>query len=232
VGDLTTTSLAAELERIVLEVVDSIAQDGLMALKRVLDSSGFAKSPLLQDYEVLSHVRGDEITFEILVSAEALDVDTKKLLESANAAAEAFSEMSDRVYKVVERGGFSRVALMRDKRHPVPSALNRPKRTRSYTKPWGPGSSKYGPKDHLKSANQRKLEHGKALGAPRDMNINREGKLSVQFRRQTRTAKSGRLHFPQGHFEGIMKKFMDELQEIIIKQFIPEFEDILVKRFV
>ena len=56
------------------------------------------------------------------------------------------------------------------------------------------------------------------------MNINREGKLSVQFSKRTRTTRSGDIHLPQGKFQGIMKQFMDELEKIIARNFAPELE--------
>ena len=216
------SSLNAQLKKAAEAVQDGIARDGLVALKKVLDSAGFVKSPYLKNYEVFSYVGPDGVTFEILLELKAVDIDLKKIEEAAAAAAESFEQASKRVYKLVSRGGFNRVARMKDNRKPIPSALNRPVRTKSNLKQWGDRGGYV--RNHLKGAGERKVEHGLAMSAPRDMNINREGKLSVQFSKRTRTTKSGEIHLPQGKFQGIMKKFMDELQTIIVKQFAPELE--------
>jgi hypothetical protein len=221
------TSLVAQLERATEAVKDEIAKDGLMALKKVLDEAGFPQKPMLKDYEVFSHVGAEGIVFEILLQLEAVDIDVKKLEESAARAAEAYEEAADRTYQVIARGGFNRVARMKDKRRPVPSALNRPNRTRSNLRQWGPNSSKYGPRNAFKGPEERKMNHRLAMSAPRDMNINREGRLSVTFERQTRVAKSGDIHFPQGKFQGIMKRFMDELRQVVLEKFAPQIEKIL-----
>ena len=219
-----TEALDAQLNRVVEAVQDEIARDGLTLLKKVLDRSGFAKSSYLKDYEVYSHVRPGEITFEILLQFESLDIDMKKVQLDAAKAADNWEKASKRIYKIISRGGFNRVARMKDNRRPIPSALNRPRRTKSKMREWGSGAH-----NAVKDANDRQLEHSIAMGAPRDMNVNRQGKLSIQFARQTRTTKSG-IHFPKGKFQGIMKDFMDGLQDIIANHFAPELEKILQRQ--
>jgi hypothetical protein len=221
------TSLVVQLQRAVEAVTDEVAKDGLTALKRVLDEAGFSKSSYLKDYEVFAHVGSGGITFEILLRLESVDIDSKKVEEAAAKATEAFEQASDRTYQVISRGGFNRVARVRDIRRPVPSALNRPKRTKTNLKQWGPSSSKYGPRDAFKGPNERKTDHKLAMSMPRDMNINREGRLSVSFQRQTRTTKSGDIHFPQGKFQGLVKKFVNELKTVVLENFAPELEKIL-----
>lgn len=218
------TSLVAQLERATEAVKDVIARDGLIALKKVLDEAGFVKSSYLKDYDVLAHVTKDEIVYEILLKLESVDIDPKVLEEAAKKATDSWEDASERVYQIVSRGGFNRVARMKDNRRPIPSALNRPRRTKSNLKQWG--SQGY-VRSAFKGSDQRKTDHKLALSAPRDMNINREGRLSVQFARQTRTTKSGEMHFPQGKFQGIVKKFMDELRKVVLSQFAPELEKIM-----
>ena len=213
-----TTSLSTQLMRAVESVRDSIAKDGLTALKKVLDESGFSRSSYLKDYEVYSHVTGNRIMFEILIQVDSVDIDVKKVQEQNQASVEAFEKAADRTYKIISRGGFNRVSQMRDNRKPRPSAL-RP--TKDALHRVGGLSSAF------KDSGQRKLEHGIAMAMPRGMNVDRIGKLSVQFGKQTRTTKSGDIHFPQGQFQGIIKKFMDELRQIVLTQFSPELEKIL-----
>jgi hypothetical protein len=223
----TYADLTAKLRAAADSVQDGIAKEGLIVLKRVLDQAGFIKSSYLKDYEVYAYVGGEGVTFEILLSLDAVDIDLDKMKDAAAEAAEALEKSSKRIYKVIQRGGFNRVAQMRDIRRPVPSALNRPRRTKSNLKQWGRNSSKYGPRSAFKGPQQRELDHDLALSAPRDMHINREGRLSLTFGQQTRTTKSGEIHFPQGKFQGIMKQFMDELQNVIADHFIPELEKMM-----
>ena len=215
------SSLTIQLNRAADAVKDGIAKEGLVTLKKVLDSAGFVKSPYLKNYEVYSYVGNEGVTFEILLELKAVDIDLKKVEKAAAAAAEEFEKSSKRVYKIISRGGFSRVARMRDNRKPIPSALNRPQRTQDHLK--RQGTQGY-VRSAFKDADQRKLDHSMAMSAPRDMNINREGKLSVQFSKRTRTTRSGDIHLPQGKFQGIMKQFMDELEKIIARNFAPELE--------
>ncbi len=220
-------SLLSQLDRATEAVSDLIAKDGLALLKKTLDSSGFVKSPYLKDYEVFATVNRRGITFEILVSLEAVDIDPKTLEESADRSIQAYEDASERIYHILSRGGFDRVARMKDNRRAAPSALNRPKRTKNNLHQWGPKSSGYGPRSAFKTSQTRRLEHKLAMSAPRDMHIDRQGRLSVRFERQTRTTKSGEIHFPQGKFQGIVKKFMDELKQLILSRFSPELEKVL-----
>jgi hypothetical protein len=212
------TSLNAQLQRITESVQDGIAIDGLVALKRVLDAAGFGRSQYLKNYEVLSHVSRSIIVFEILVDLESVDIDQKKLEEHAKKSVQAFGEAAERTYKIISRGGFDRVARMKDHRKPAPSAL-RP--ARNALKPATDIHSAF------KTSERRKLDHSIAMSAPRSLDINRMGKLAIMFGKQTRTTKSGSIHFPQGQFEGIIKKFMSKLEDIILSKFTPELENII-----
>lgn len=221
-----TTSLTAQLQRAVEAVTDTIAKDGLLVLKRVLDNAGFAHSPYLKDYQVYAHVAADGIVFEILLNVEAFDIDKKLLQKDSQKAIEAFEDASERTYHIISRGGFARVARMKDNRRAIPSALNRPNRTKSNLKQWGDQGFV---RNRFKDSGQRKTDHRLALSAPRDMSVSREGRLSVSFQRQTRTTKSGEIHFPQGKFQGLVKKFMDELKQLVLSNFVPELEKIMQK---
>ncbi len=66
-----STSIDALSSRILDSIIDKIAISGLEKLKQILDSSGFAKSEYLKNYEVYSHITKNTITFEILVDVEA-----------------------------------------------------------------------------------------------------------------------------------------------------------------
>lgn len=213
------TSLAAQLQRAVSSVSDSIAKEGLLALKRVLDASGFQKSRYLKNYEVFSHVNGGVVSFEILLDLESTDIDPKKLKQAADQALEAQEDAARRTYVILQRGGNTRVARMRNVLRPARHA-NVP--VKSALRPM-----KHAAQSTYKDSSQRLMEHKVAASAPRGMNLNREGKLSIQFEKQTRTTSSGDLHYPQGHFQGIVKDFMDALNKIIVDKFTPELEHIL-----
>ena len=221
------TSLTAQLNRAAESIKDSVAKDGLIVLKKVLDESGFQKSEYLKDYEVYSHASDTGITFEIVLQLEAIEGGDKikEIQEAVNNSTEDIEEdASRRTYAIISRGGFNRIARLQDKRSPATNAL---KPARSALK----SSKSYG--SAYKNADHRKLEHSIANASPRvarmprDMHINKEGKLSIKFSKQTRTTKSGEMNFPKGNFQGIAKKFMDELSQIVASKFIPEIEKII-----
>jgi hypothetical protein len=201
--DIATT-LKAAMDRAVVSIVDGVASDGLVALKSVLDSSGFPKSEYLKNYDVLAHVSGTEIVFEILLDVEAVEPEDEEARKAMEEQAEQVEEKSSRTYRMTSRG-VQRV--QRDARRPVRDA-RRPAR------------------DARKTAVDRLFEHEVALHAPRSARITRSGKLAVTLKRSIRTVKEETV-FPEGKFQGIIGKFMDEIKSVISDRFLPELSDIV-----
>jgi hypothetical protein len=200
--DIATT-LTAAMNRAVDQVVDGIASDGLKVLKSVLDSSGFSKSEYLKNYEIFAHVSGQEVTFEILLDVEAVEPEDEITREAMNEQLERAQEKASRTYRMSSRG----VQRVEDARRPARDA-RRPAR------------------DARKTAQDRLIEHEIALRAPRSARITRTGKLAVALKRSVRSMKEKTV-FPEADFQGIIGKFMKEIESTIADRFIPELGDII-----
>lgn len=208
-SDITTTLYTA-MHRAARNVLHDIAKVGVVSLKKVLDKAGFSKSEYLKNYQVFSHVYGEEVIFEILVDFDAIQADddaTKKALEDNQQKLESV----DASYGVKSGRAYTAV---RDGRKPAYDARTPAKDARTPAK------------DARKTSQDRLLGHEIALHAPRSARITREGKLSVTLQRSVRETKN-QVHLPQGQFEGVMKDVMDKLSSILLDAFLPELQKIV-----
>lgn len=204
------TTLYTAMRRASSVVLHDIAKTGVVALKRVLDRSGFPKSEYLKNYEVYSHVVDDSVLFEILVDLDAVQIEdelTKKALqeqsETVNDASTTYGVKSGRAY-----------AFMKDKRKPARDARKPAKDARKPAR------------DARTNSRDRLVDHEIALHAPRSARITRQGKLSVLLKRSMRETES-EVRLPQGDFEGIMKDIMDKLSDVLYQYFIPELQELV-----
>ncbi len=213
-ADDIATTMDAAISRSMDAVRDNIAVDGVTALKRVLDGAGFPQSDHLKDYEVFAHVNGDTVSFEILLSVEAFDMDdaaTKAALEEAElkaeadeAEAEADEAFGTRTYGMQPdnvRPG--RLVGMRDVRSSAKSAFT--------------------------SSGDRKEAHEAVRLAPRAMRVDRRGKLSLRMTRSVEPDGDG-FRMPKGQFQGVMGEFVEGLRSAVLDNFAPEFERILARQ--
>jgi hypothetical protein len=205
--DIATT-LDAVVMRATAAVLDDVARDGLIALRKILDSAGFSESEYLKDYEVYAHIQGTEISFEIVLNIEAIvseDEVTQKALEEQQKLAEEAEKQSDRSYHLSRNT--QRVRRMRDMRRPARDA-RKPAR------------------DARKTSKDRLTEHELARLAPRSARVTRTGKLSVALKRSIRETE-GEVKFPEGQFQGILGSFSKELQKVISDRFTPSLQSII-----
>lgn len=214
-----TTVLTTALDRIVGNIIDGIAQDGLRALRSVLDDAGFGQYEGLKNYEVFAHVIGnDQVVFEIQVDFESMDDTTKKTLASRDQ--DEYIRKASRMYAFSGVGGMQRRVAggTRDARRPAHDAL-RP--ARDARRPMQKGA-----RDVTKGSQERLAEHTFANRAPRGMHINNQGKLSIIFQKMIQNTTHG-VQYPTGDFQGIMRKFMDKLNRVIAKQFVPQLNKVI-----
>lgn len=220
------TTLTTALLRAVDNVVDAIALDGVSVLKRVLDENGFAQNEMLRDYEVYAHVSGREITFEILVPADAFDTEdaqTREAVERARQQAEEAAHTPGvRTYGFQPTSRPGRLTGRRDARrdarktvHDARSDARRPPKTLVSRK---------------KTAQARLIEHEIALHAPRSVQVNRDGKLSLRMSRMVEDTPEGGVRMPKGQFQGVIGQFMEKLGSVIAEQFSAELQKVLVRR--
>ena len=203
------TAIQTAMERAVDSVVDGIAEDGLLALRRVVHEAGFTRSEYLRDFEVLAHISGRRIEFEILLDVEAVlpeDEETRKALEEQQARLEEAERKASRTLRI-RRGNIQKVRPARDARTPARDA-RKPAR------------------DARKTAQDRLVEHELARIAPRSARMTRTGKLAVALSRSIRETKT-EVVFPEGKFQGILGDFMDELEKVVFERFVPELRDIV-----
>ncbi len=219
------TSLNAALNRAIHESLETIAKDGLVALRDLLAKEGFYKSEYLKDHDVFSHVTGNTITFEIVLdfeSVEAGDEQTKQALAEGNSQALNDAEKS---YGLSFRTA-RRIIGMRDMRQPARDARRDARKpARDIRKTYqsrliGHESAKYAP---------RNVVIPQGIGAPRSANVTQSGKLSVAFQRSIRENESG-FRMPAQKFEGIIGRFLKKLEGVIQEKFYPELTRIIQER--
>lgn len=219
------TSLNAALMRIVDSVIDDVAVDGIAALKKVLDDSGFSKSSYLKDYEIYAHVDGRTIVFEILIPADALNMDDSKTADAVTKAAE---QDPDAHTPGVRTYGFQpttqpgrltgRRDARRDARQPARDARRDARKAPQTLE------------SKAKTAQSRLIEHQIALNSPRGATVDRQGKISLRMSKSVEDKPDGGVQMPQGQFQGVIGKFMKELEAVIRDNFAPELEKVLERR--
>ena len=214
-----------QLQRSIDSIRDTIAKDGLRLLKSVLTEYGFDDSEFLKDYEIHAVVNDDEITYEILLSINSVeetdlpkqDTDEKTTTKNTDEKSE---EATARKYGISKDNKVYRISQMHDARN------------KSYDTKKRSHDTKKRSRDTQIRSSDRKLSHEMAasaprsLGAPRSMKVSKSGKLNISFTRELKTTNSG-SKYPEKDFEGLMKKFLDGIQDVISKNFIPELKKIL-----
>lgn len=204
-----TTTVHAFLKRAVDAVIDDIATDGLHVLRNVLHASGFDQSEYLKNYELYAHVGGGNITFEIVLDIEAVlpeDEATELAMEQQKEAVQEAAEEAEKTYHLSLRT--QSVRRLKDMRRPA----------KDRRKP---------AKDVRKTARDRLVEHELARFAPRSASVTRSGQLSVALRRSVRVTKKKEVVFPQAKFDGIVQKFLDEIDKVVLANFIPQLRLLL-----
>lgn len=214
------TPLFTAFQRAADSVVDTIAKEGLKALKRTLDAAKFGESKYLKDFDVYAHVSGNEIEFEIVLDIQAVepaDDMTRRAMEDDEVAEEEIlRQEAARTYGWHMRGP----RRLRDTRKPI-----RDVRQSSH-------DARRRVQDTRKTSRHRLMKHEIALRNPRSADVTPEGKLSVSLKRTTReTERKGKTEtrLPQGDFQGIVKQFMKQLQGVIARNFDAELQKIVTR---
>lgn len=203
--DAFSTQLRTSLRRTADGLVDEIAKDGLHILKGILDSAGFGSSPYLNDYDLLVHVSGGSITFEVVVDFEALE-DRDKLAQEIVESARMETRSPSKTWRIGDNG-VERVTGSRDARSSARDARR-------------PAS------DARKTSSGRAYDHAVAASTPRSMEMTRTGKLSMTFRKSLKD-EGEEIRYPRGKLQGLLSKFMDELSSTIEEKFAPALERVL-----
>ena len=208
------TSLSTILDRYVDSIISTVASEGLVLLKRVLDEAGFGNSEHLKNYEVFAHVTGHEVAFEIVLDFEAVvaeDAATNEALLEPPEDMEGEFE-PEATYTLGPSGPMrlaSRSSGKRDARRPARDA-RRPAR------------------DARTTARDRLVAKEVANITPRSARVTKDGRLSVALKRSTRTV-DGEMVMPRGEFQGIIGEFMTKLKNLVTQKFSPALTDIIAR---
>jgi hypothetical protein len=224
-------ALMSQLEGFADSILDVVAKEGLIALKRTLDAAGFADSPHLKDYEISATAGGGIVEFEILVDVDSIDDESKRKMRKENDAvykkhAKEVKGRSDakefvRTYTMSPKGRPQRIAGRRDARRPARDA-------RKFQ-----ADAKKIPADRARSdagkgSGERYVEHEMNATAPRGMDVDRSGKLRIALQREIRNTKK-KVIFPKGQYQGIVQTFVDKINDIVASKFVPELEKIIAE---
>ena len=225
-----TTALVAVLQRSVISISDDIAKDGLKLLKTVLEDAGFGKSEYLKDYELFAHSSGQEITFEISLSIDAVEDEESDSSDELELD-QYKQQVIDALDKQLERSAINSFGISIDgQTHKISRMRNI--RSSSHDARKSSHDARKSSHGAARGADSREYEHEAAaaaprsLFAPRSMEIDRSGKLKLSFTRKIRKTMSGHIH-PKGNYDGLMNKFIDGMKSVIAKRFIPELSKIL-----
>lgn len=211
-ADISTT-LTAALNRALDSIIEDVAKEGLKALRRVLEGSGFSKSEHLRDYEVFAHVRGRSITFEILLDVEAVIPEDEAAKKALAAQEESLKEVEESATATfgLSTAGPRRVVGLTDARRDArrsPRDARRPAR------------------DARRTARDRLVAKEVANVRPRSARVTRAGRLAVALRRSVRETES-EVVMPKGQFQGIIAGFLNELRSVLRDQFAPKLSEIV-----
>jgi hypothetical protein len=227
------SAMVAMLEDSISSMIDVVATEGLTALKRVLDESGFAESPNLKDYQLTARVTDDMVEFEISIDMEGLDDASKKKVRKENedvyrnhakqVRGKGEAKEFVRTYMMSPKGRPQRILGRRDARRPAKNARKPALDSRVMPAMRAHAATP-------KTSGERDVEHEFAAESPRGLDVDRDGKLRIALQREIRNTKR-KVIFPKDAYQGIVKKFVDELKDIVESKFAPELEDILARHF-
>lgn len=213
------TPLYAALDRAVDGLIDTLAKEGLEALKRVIDRAKFSQSEYLKDHEIYAHVLGDSIEFEVVLSLEAIvpeDSETREEIEK-----QLQEEEDEKLERQMARTyGWSTKGPRR-----IRDARKAPRDARTSLR-----DARSRAPDIRTTARHRKFQRTVALRTPRSAQVTPEGKLSIALKRTVKETET-EVRLPQGQFQGVVDQFMKELKSLITDEFAKELTKI-VSRYV
>ena len=232
------SAMTSFIEDAAHSVVESIASDGLIALKSVLDSSGFADSKHLKDYEVFANVTTTSVEYEIVIKLESISESAKESLRTGEHSPKTRetprAAYMARISAVSSAGEAKKLvktyALTADGRpyrlEGVHDARKSAKDARKPTRDARTGSDRRARTDAKRGSGRRLVEHTMTAYSPRGLDVDSSGLLHVAFQREVRT--TGKTFvMPKGSYQGIVKKFVDKIRDLVENDFSTKFEEIV-----
>lgn len=217
------TSIYAAVQRAIDNVIDSIATEGVGVLTKVLENEGFLEFEYLKDFQVFAHVKDAEIWFEIVLSMEGLDDESKAEVQDKEPEKDELPPENAKVFTKNELGNIGRVVYhvtpMKDARKPARDARR---------------NAFHGPtklRDTPTTSEDRQIYHAMAAHSPRSLLVNRQGQISIIMKSMVELQNSGRETFTYRHkkFEGAIGRFIDKLTPVISEKFSQELQSIITR---
>lgn len=212
--DDISTSLHAALQRYMSDLMDTIASDGLTALKQTLDDAG--ASERLKQYEVFSHVAGNTVVFEIVVdSSVVVATDVKTAAAIQKEMSKARQMVMKKVTKTFELGLEGPRRVVRDAR-----MFQFDMRTSARDARTSARDARQSARDARSSIADATIED------PHGIDMTPDGKMSITLERSV-NVKNSIMHLPKGAYQGIMGDFMDRLNQAISTNFSDKLNEIM-----
>jgi len=210
-----TTSLNAQIDRVIDDVIDSIAKDGLVLLEKTVTEAGFSKSPYLKDYKIEAHVANKIVSFQIILGEDSIEIDEdveREFKRNSDEQKKKTTVRKPRIY-IIEKSRIRRI--MRDVRKTAQD------RTAEST----------GTKRTVKTPEDRKAESETfKVQNPRSVTIDLKGKIKVKFKRSVTQLPDGKFKYPKNvATEGVFEHFLKDLEYVIESNFLPKFFEMMEK---
>lgn len=219
-----SSNLNSLLDQISSEYMEEVAKEGLVLLRSLLAKSGFLDSEYLKDYELSSHMDGDSVVFEIIINESSIsDSSINEVREIStpvnpnNLPGEQYTiptipsrafASARRILSGGSRGGSYDARKSSKTSHDARVSASDARR------------------DNRVTSSDRSLTRDASAPAPRNMRVDRQGKLVLAFRKQMEE-NGDTYSYPSGDFSGIVREFLEKLQVFLLEQFAPKLEEII-----
>lgn len=211
------SEFSSYIEHEITEAYHSVAIAGIKAIRSLLMDEGFSEIKELRDFEIYVDVHDDGFDYRIVVDVDGVSTSSMGKLETANTDQVERKKVSSRedakkfvtTYTMRPDGRLNRIHGMRDARKPARSKLKprRPvmKTSRERTR----GSS-------VKTSGERYVEHEFEARMPRGLSIV-DKKIEIALQRTIRNT-SKRVIYPQGDFQGIIKRIIEIITDLSARE--------------
>lgn len=219
--DNVTTSLHAQVQRFISGILDTIASEGLIALKQTLDDAGVTKNI---DYAVLAHTTGDSVIFEITVdSSTIVSDDPITIAYLQKARLELYKQKMKNVTKTFELGLDGSRRVVYDARKTASDARKHANDIRRPAR-----DARVSARDARRPARDARSGVDRTIENPHGMSMTKDGKLSITIERSVIKNKS-EIQIPKGVYQGIIGNFIDRVNNIVAEEFVGELEKIITR---
>ncbi len=220
---ISVNQLMSIVEDQISEIIEkaSIQDKATIAFNRVLQENGFTDSPYLKNYEITCESRNGLLELTLILDERALSDESRRKMRKETP--DKFKHESDQVRSKSDARKFRYTYLK--------GPMGRPERiqgSRDVRKPYKDGRRFQRDARKLdtdrrnikepKTSGERYVNHEFAATAPRDLGIDEEGKLRITLQREIRNTKK-KVIFPQGEYQGIIKKLLKEITDIMEAEF-------------